>query len=147
MNLLVIGGCHTYGYGLSDNQCFVDQFTKQLEQWGCPVSVATYPLIELHQAMVLLSELPLNQYDLIILQLGHYWLQHPAGFQSLLIPLKKPSARLTRPGTPMMADELVRLRQAPVVLSGNEQPSVGKCLKTTLKLGLLYGLSATRKLT
>ena len=146
MNLLVIGGCHTYGYGLDGRQSFIDRFTNQCRQQGCSLSVDQYALIDLHQVATLLADLPLRRYDLIFLQLGHYRLQHPPGFASLLTrPTLLPTGA-SRPVTPLTADDIARLRSHAVVSLQPVRPSVGKRLKTTVKLGLLRSLCATRRL-
>ncbi|MBC8156128.1 MAG: SGNH/GDSL hydrolase family protein [Bacteroidetes bacterium] len=145
MTILVIGGCHTYGHGLNGHPSFIDQFTKQLAHPDRSVSVSHYALVDLHQLTTLLAVLPLNQYDLILLQLGHYRLQHPPSFGSLLTPARKSSGEQPRAFAPLTTDDLARLRQTPILTPDTRLP-VGNYLKTKLKLGILRGLTSTRKL-
>jgi hypothetical protein len=75
MNILILGDAHTYGYGLSAGQLsYIGHFIRQISQSGPAVSVEAYAHLTIPQAISTLSRLPLNQYDLIIIQPNQHWL-------------------------------------------------------------------------
>jgi len=79
MNVLVIGDEHTYGYGLSGGKLsYVGHFIRQISRTGRAVSVEAYAHLTMAQVLSTLAQLPLNRYDLIILQLDQTLIQ-PAG--------------------------------------------------------------------
>ncbi|GAB3031412.1 SGNH/GDSL hydrolase family protein [Spirosoma pulveris] len=79
MNVLVIGDEHTYGYGLAVGKLsFIGHFIRQMGRTGRPVSVDVYAHLTMSQTIATLAQLPLNRYDLIILQLDHTLIQVPA---------------------------------------------------------------------
>ncbi|ADB37069.1 hypothetical protein [Spirosoma linguale] len=78
MNVLVIGDEHTYGYGLSVGKLsYVGHFIRRISRAGRAVSVDAYAHLSMSQTIATLAQLPLNQYDLIILQLDHTLVQVP----------------------------------------------------------------------
>lgn len=85
MNVLVIGDEHTYGYGLSEgNLGYIGHFIRNISRAGRAVSVEAYAHLTMTQIGATLAQLPLNQYDLIILQLDQTLIQtataaHSAG--------------------------------------------------------------------
>lgn len=93
MKVLVIGDEHTYGYGLSDgNLSYIGHFIRQISQAGRSVSVEAYAHLTMAQTIAMLGQLPLNKYDLIVLQLDHTLIQKAASLLShnaleVLIPM------------------------------------------------------------
>ena len=76
MNVLVIGDEHTYGYGLSGgNLSYIGHFIRYISRAGRAVSVEAYAHLTMAQTIATLAQLPLNRYDLIILQLDHTLIQ------------------------------------------------------------------------
>lgn len=76
MNVLVIGDEHTYGYGLSGGKLsYIGHFIRQFSQAGQAVSVEAYANLTMTQIVATLDRLPLNRYDLIMLQLDETILQ------------------------------------------------------------------------
>lgn len=76
MNVLVIGDEHTYGYGLSEgNLSYIGHFIRNVSRAGRAVSVEAYAHLTMAQTIATLAQLPLNRYDLIILQLDHTLIQ------------------------------------------------------------------------
>ncbi|MBD2702405.1 SGNH/GDSL hydrolase family protein [Spirosoma sp. BT702] len=70
MNVLVIGDGHTYGYGLPGGKLsYIGHFIRQIKRSGQAVSVEAYAFHSMMQGLSTLKKLPLEQYDLIILQL------------------------------------------------------------------------------
>ncbi|MDB5241730.1 MAG: hypothetical protein JWP57_2355 [Spirosoma sp.] len=71
MKILLVGDTHIYGYGLPVGQLgYPGHFIRQLSRTGRSVSVEAYNHQALPEMVAMLSRLPLNQYDLIVLQLG-----------------------------------------------------------------------------
>lgn len=101
MNVLVIGDEHTYGYGLSEGKLsYIGHFIRNVSRAGRAVSVEAYAHLTMAQTITTLTQLPLNQYDLIILQLDHTLIQtatapaaHSAG---VTIPVSPVSNALRR---------------------------------------------------
>ncbi len=88
MNVLVIGDEHTYGYGLPGGKLsYIGQFIRQISRVGRAVSVEAYAHLTMAQTIAMLAKLPLNRYDLIILQLDHTLLLEPAS-QAGCFPLE-----------------------------------------------------------
>lgn len=78
MNVLVIGDGHTYGYGLSSGQLsYVGHLIRQISRAGQAVSVEAYAHLSMPQVLSTLARLPLDQYDLILLQLDYLLVQSP----------------------------------------------------------------------
>ena len=76
MNVLVIGDEHTYGYGLTNGRLsFIGHFVRQIKLTDQAVSVDVYAHLTMAQVASTLAHLPLNRYDLIILQLDQSLLQ------------------------------------------------------------------------
>jgi hypothetical protein len=76
MKVLVIGDEHTYGYGLSSGHLsYIGHFIRQISQAGRAVSVEAYAHLTMAQTVATLAQLPLNRYDLIVLQLDHTLIQ------------------------------------------------------------------------
>lgn len=77
MKVLVIGDEHTYGYGLPVGKLsYLGQFIRLVSRAGQDVSVEAYAQLTMPQISRTLAQLPLNRYDLIILQIN----------RSLLLP-------------------------------------------------------------
>ena len=105
MTILLLGDEHTYGYGLSARQLsYVGHFVRRLSRTGRAVTVDAHAHATLPESVQMLARLPLNQYDLIVLQLGPDLLQH--SFRSRLesraavpvLPVLKPAElRADRP--------------------------------------------------
>lgn len=90
MKILVIGDQHTTGYGLPAGQVgFVGHFVRQISRAGQAVTAETHPSTRLTDVQALLSQLPLENYDLIIWQCGEGCWPGPA----------KPTGRLAAVGT------------------------------------------------
>ena len=87
MNVLVIGDEHTYGYGLSGGKLsYIGHFIRQISRAGRAVSVEAYAHLTMAQTIAMLATLPLNRYDLIMLQLDHTLLLEPASQIDCLPP-------------------------------------------------------------
>ncbi|RYD93081.1 MAG: SGNH/GDSL hydrolase family protein [Sphingobacteriales bacterium] len=142
--MLVIGGCHTYGYGVRPGQSFVEQFGRRLEQIGAYVEIDYYTPFDLPVAASLVRNLNLDQYDLILLQLGNYRLQHPSAFKTLLknrVQAAAPKPGSTQWATPIRIATLRSQSQAPFPTGPN---TLGKQLKTGVKIMALKALNLTR---
>lgn len=88
MNVLVIGDEHTYGYGLSEgNLSYIGHFIRHISRAGQAVSVEAYAHLTMAQTSAILAQLPLNRYDLIILQLDHTLIQATTPQDSLGLPM------------------------------------------------------------
>lgn len=86
MKILIIGDQHVGGYGLSAGQLsFIGHFVRLIRQTGHTVSVEAYAHSTLSAIRLMLSQLPLEQYDLVIIQAGKGCLDHPAGNGALWI--------------------------------------------------------------
>ncbi len=98
MNVLVIGDEHTYGYGLSEGKLsFIGHFIRQIRLTGQAVSVDVYAHLTMAQVASTLAQLPLNRYDLIILQLD----------QLLIQPIKRDRASTTGLAVPALPYSLI----------------------------------------
>ena len=120
MNVLVIGDEHTYGYGLLGGKLsYIGHFIRQISRSGRGVTVEAYAHLTMAQTIAVLAKLPLNRYDLIMLQLDHTLLQEPAS-QTGCLPLE------TLPIPPMTA------LSAPPNLQGlrNRMRIVGAALRS-----------------
>ena len=98
MTILLLGDEHTYGYGLSARQLsYVGHFVRRLSHTGRSVTVDAYAHTTLPESVRLLSRLPLNQYDLIVLQPGPDLFRHPFRSRSEsrvavpVLPILKPA--------------------------------------------------------
>ncbi len=81
---MVMGGCHTYGYGIPLGNGFVQRMVNDWERLGIGVKVDYFAPAKCRKVAELLQdhpELPKN-YDLILLQLGHFELM-ARSFKSL----------------------------------------------------------------
>ncbi len=71
MKILVIGDQHTTGFGLPAGQVgFVGHFVRQISRAGQAVTAETHTSASLTDVQTLLSQLSLENYDLIIWQSG-----------------------------------------------------------------------------
>lgn len=76
MKVLVIGDEHTYGYGLPGGKLsYLGHFIRQVSRTGQEISIEAYAHSTIPQISATLAQLPLNRYDLIILQFNHNLLQ------------------------------------------------------------------------
>lgn len=83
MKVLVIGDEHTYGYGLPGGKLsYLGHFIRQVSRAGQEISIEAYAHLTMPQLASTLAQLPLNRYDLIILQCNHSLLQ-PASVDML----------------------------------------------------------------
>ncbi|RRB04124.1 SGNH/GDSL hydrolase family protein [Larkinella rosea] len=132
MRMLVIGGCHTYGYGLRPGKSFVEQFGRRLQQVGEQVNIDYFTPFDLPLAGSLVRQLDLDSYELIVLQLGNYRLQHPSAFTNLL---KKHQHTILQPraGQPPKPASLEALRSHSHV-PFPDRPSMLKQIKSVVKL-------------
>lgn len=81
MNVLLLGDEHTYGYGLPGRHLsYVGHFIRQISRAGRAVSVDAYAHLTAAEVLNLLTRLPLNRYDLILLQFSSDWLSRPSRF-------------------------------------------------------------------
>ncbi|GAB3995318.1 hypothetical protein GCM10028807_35150 [Spirosoma daeguense] len=72
MKVLIIGDEHTYGYGLpSGKLSYIGHFIRQIKRSGQAVSVEAYANPTMSQLLFTLGKLPLEQYDLIVLQMDN----------------------------------------------------------------------------
>ena len=71
MKILLVGDSHIYGYGLSVGQLgYPGHLIRQLSRTGRSVTIEAYVHLTVSEMTTMLARLPLNQYDLILLQLG-----------------------------------------------------------------------------
>ena len=71
MNILILGDSHTYGFGLPSGQLsYVGHFIRQISRTGRSVSVEAYAHQTIQQIQTTLSQLTLNRYDLILVQIN-----------------------------------------------------------------------------
>ena len=84
--LLILGGDHVYGYGVGIGQSFVEQLARRLSREGLSLNVECHAPMSLAAISGLLPRLALQQYDLIVLQPGHYELQRPVSVRTLFSP-------------------------------------------------------------
>ena len=69
MNVLVIGDEHSYGYGLRPGQLsYVCHLIRQVSRSGQSIRVEVYTPPTALQLVNTLNQLPLHQYDLILVQ-------------------------------------------------------------------------------
>lgn len=92
MNVLVIGDEHTYGYGLSEGKLsYLGHFIRQISRAGGAITVEAYAHLTMPQLSSTLAQLPLNRYDLIILQFNCNLFQsvnaNGLGAQRVAIPI------------------------------------------------------------
>lgn len=137
MNVLILGDGHVYGYGLPVGQLsYVGYFIRQIRRTRRAVSVEAYAHLTMPQMLLLLKQLPLNHYDLILLQTGHDWLPQAnlfrMGREGVVIDqprsINYPTAPLLTPRTCLANDGL--------------QANFLNRLKTAGKLTLLTGATA-----
>lgn len=86
MKILVIGGCHCYGYGLKAGQGFVQKIVAQYEREGNLVHVDYYTPYKMDKIVRLVEHLSTNliSYDLILLQIGHFELLNADRFKKIV---------------------------------------------------------------
>ena len=71
MKILLVGDSHIYGYGLPVGQLgYPGHLIRQLSRTGRSVTIEAYVHLTVSEMTTMLARLPLNQYDLILLQLG-----------------------------------------------------------------------------
>lgn len=136
MTILVVGGCQIYGYGLTLQQrSFIDYFLKQLEGAGhCP-QVTSYVFLPLADVRETLAHLDLSQFDLLIIQPAHYYLQHPSTFWKLF---RTPASKKpTDAGPGLQSSDLDALRSQPTLPLDRTPVSWVKKTKRVLKRMLL----------
>ncbi|GAB4023906.1 SGNH/GDSL hydrolase family protein [Spirosoma koreense] len=113
MKVLVIGDEHTYGYGLPVGKLsYLGHFIRLISRAGQHVSMEAYAHLTLPQLASTLAQLPLNRYDLIILQ-----------FDDKLLRSARAAASETNAVMPILPYPL-----GSTALSG--QPTLGHRLKT-----------------
>jgi hypothetical protein len=86
LSILIVGGensAELYAGQSGTNRGYIPQFVRQLQRVGWQVQVECHAPIDIHVALPLLQRLNLNRFDLILLELGHTQLQHPAVFSDL----------------------------------------------------------------
>ena len=84
MKVLVVGGCHVYGYGIEKGKGFVQQTLDKLRlEYQTEIEVTYYAPFKLDKAIRLFMLQPSlsKQFDIIILQLGHFELTHQDVFK------------------------------------------------------------------
>ena len=84
VKILIIGGKQAQGNGLRAGQSFVEQLVRRIEQTGQRAFIEYHVPIDLHMATSILYYLNVHRYDLIVLQMGHQYLQQPFALRSLL---------------------------------------------------------------
>ena len=77
VKILVIGGKQAQGCGLRAGQSFVEQLARRFEQTGQQVFVEYHVPVDLPMATSILYYVNVHRYDLIVLQMGHRYLQYP----------------------------------------------------------------------
>ncbi|QJW89885.1 SGNH/GDSL hydrolase family protein [Spirosoma taeanense] len=96
MKILVIGDRHVSGYGLTAGRLsFLEHFRRQISRSGQSVQLEAYVHATLSAGRLTLSQLPLDQYDLIVVQTGQGCVDHPAGFGALFVRSSGEQADLT----------------------------------------------------
>ncbi|WP_338876851.1 SGNH/GDSL hydrolase family protein [Spirosoma sp. SC4-14] len=85
MKILIIGDRHVGGYGLTAGQpSFVGHFIRQISQNGRSVEVEAYAHSTLSAIQSTLEKLPLERYDLIVVQTGQGCADLPAGLGAVV---------------------------------------------------------------
>ena len=84
--VLVIGGCHTYGYGVEPDKGYIQQLIKFWEAKGVKITVSYYAPIKLKKVIELLAnkKIDINDYDHILLHLAHFELIDLHGLKYIL---------------------------------------------------------------
>ncbi|QDK78866.1 SGNH/GDSL hydrolase family protein [Spirosoma sp. KCTC 42546] len=136
MTILVIGGCQVYGYGLTDKESsFLDQFVYQLSEQGYHPEVTSYVFLPLADIRETLTHLDLSQFDLLLIQPAHYYLQHPPTFWKLF---KTPPQKVpAHAGAGLRMTDLDALRNLPLLPLERTPASWVKRTKSVLKCLLL----------
>ena len=130
-----MGGCHTYGFGLPENTSFVQFIVDRLQEDNFPVTVDYYAPLTLRRTLALLRQGKADDYDLIILQLGHYELLSPARFHSLLREKGKFMAQSAKATTD--PTDLTQLRKQRLVVPPPEKQGLRDWLRPLAKLAIL----------
>jgi hypothetical protein len=86
MKILVIGGCHCYGYGVDAGQGFVQKLEALFNIEGHEVQIDYYTPIKMDKIVRLVKHLSwkLASYDLILLQIGHFELLNADSFKRII---------------------------------------------------------------
>lgn len=86
MKILVIGGCHCYGFGVAAGKGFVQKLIGQYEREGNSVQVDYYTPYKMDKIVRLVEHLStkLFSYDLILLQIGHFELFNADKFKKII---------------------------------------------------------------
>ncbi|GAB4046213.1 hypothetical protein [Spirosoma litoris] len=136
MNILVVGGCQVYGYGLSLNErSFVDQFSDRLKETGYSPQITGYVFLPLATVRETLAYLDLSNVDLLIIQPAHYNLQHPSTFWKLF---KTPTKKVPKQaGYGLTTNELSAMRALPPLPLDRTPIGRTKQMKNWLKRLLL----------
>lgn len=145
MKILIIGDRHSGGHGLAAGELsFVGHFVRQISHTGRKVSVDAFVYSTLSAVRAALVLLPLEQYDLIVLQTGQGCPDHPAGFGSLLIRTTDHAVDLS--GELMLPDAL-SLPPKPIHPLTERFRTMGQLalLKTFAFLGRLPRLDTVRR--
>ena len=106
MKLLAIGGCHTYGFGVSFEHGFVRQVALKLAQNHTDATIDYYAPLKLGRLKPLLHRLAdqLPEYDLILVQPAHFELLHTR-FQQLFEPVTTLETAATEAGHTFIIDQ------------------------------------------
>lgn len=113
----------------------MDYFAAQLEEGGYRPQVTSYVFLPLTDIRETLTHLDLAQFDLLIIQPAHYYLQHPPTFWKLF---KTPARKApTYAGPGLKTPELEALRSQPPLPLDNTPAGLGKQTKNVLKRLLL----------
>lgn len=143
VNVLLLGGCHSYGHGIGDKESFIEQVIRRYARAGQSVSLTGYAPLTIREASRLLPRLRLSQYDLIVVQLGNYELQRPPAFGQLL-SVRPPSLSPMPAIRPFSSVAAFRHQQVWSPVLGRRGWVNG--LKDVLKKGLLRSLAAVKAL-
>ena len=133
MNVLVIGDEHTYGYGLPGGKLsYLGHFIRQVSRTGEAITVEAYAHSTLLQLSSTLAQLPLNRYDLIILQFNHNLLQsaNASGLGAQQVAMPMLPLALVQPAA--QSKSLYRLKTFGTTLLSMVWPPYGLTSITTL---------------
>ncbi|WP_144080113.1 SGNH/GDSL hydrolase family protein [Flectobacillus major] len=74
MRILVIGGCHVFGYGIQNSQGFVEVFSESMKILeNEPIQIDSYVHFSMEKTVELLMSIgnKISKYDLVLMQIGH----------------------------------------------------------------------------
>lgn len=96
MKILAMGGCHTYGYGVPEGESFTERLAQELGQEGEGAEVDFLAPLKMTNLAHLLAApaFDLGEYDLILLQLGHFELLNQEPFKNFFRNTGPVNARL-----------------------------------------------------